>query len=160
LVGVAGPCFVWGVSLSRATSMFVKHLFIPSSESATSSARVFQTSSSGRADRKIKPIALSCRLNCDGFLLAAFFEHDRHCASEGGKCSVVQSLLHAGHCLLIAVANALHHYPFLWVLWLGHMSSRSRNRSWLVMSDWNNFCEKDAPRVRSSRMWPCVGVLS
>ena len=93
--------------------MFGKHLFIASSESATSSARVFQSSSSVTADRKIKPIVLSCRLNCDSFFLAPFFEHDRHFASEGGNCSVVKSLLHVGHCLLIAVVNALHHHPFL-----------------------------------------------
>jgi len=93
--------------------MFIKHLFIASSESATSAARFFQSSSSGRADPKIRPIALSCSLNCAGFFFAPIFEHVRHCASEGGNCSVVQSLLHVGHCLLIAVANALHHQPFL-----------------------------------------------
>jgi len=73
---------------------------------------------------------------------------------------VVQSLLHVGHCLFIAVANALHHQPFLKVLWLGHMSFRSLNRSWLVINDWNRFCEDDAPRLRSSWMRPRVGVLS
>ena len=77
--------------------------------------------------------------------------------AKGGNCSVVQSLLHVGHCLFIAVANALHHQPFLKVLWLGHMSSRSLSRSWLVISDWNRFCDDDAPR---SWMRPRVGVLS
>ena len=72
---------------------------------------------------------------------------------------MVQSLLHVGHCLFIAVANALHHQPFLEVLWLGHMSSCSLNRSWLVISDWNRFCDDDAPRLRSSWMRPRVGVL-
>jgi len=92
--------------------MFIKHLFIASSESATSS-RLSHYSSSGKADRKIRPTALSCDLNCDGFYFAPIFEHVRHCASEGGNRSVVQSLLHVGHCLFIAVANALHHHPFL-----------------------------------------------
>jgi len=73
---------------------------------------------------------------------------------------VVQSLLHVGHCLFIEVANALHHHPFLRVLWFGHMSCRSLNRSWLVINDWNKFCEDDAPRLRSSWMRPRVGVLS
>jgi len=73
---------------------------------------------------------------------------------------VVQSLLHVGHCLFIAVTTALHHHPFLRVLWLGHMFSRSLNRSWLVINDWNRFCEDDAPRLRSSWMRPRVGVLS
>jgi len=40
------------------------------------------------------------------------------------------------------------------------MSSRSRNRSWLVIIDWNRFCDNDAPRLRSSWMRPRVGVLS
>jgi len=159
LVEIASPFFVWGVSLSRATSMFIKHLCMASSDSATSSARLFHYSSSGRADRKIRPIVLSSSLNCDGFFFAPVFEHVRHCASEGRNCSVVKSLLHVGHCLLIAVANALHHHPFLSVLWLSHMSSRSRNKSWLVISDWNSFCDHDAPRLRSSWMRPCVGVL-
>jgi len=73
---------------------------------------------------------------------------------------VIQSLLHVRHCLLIAVANALHHHPILFVLWLGHMSSQSRIKSWLVISDWNSFCGDDAPRLKSSWMRPCVGVLS
>ena len=87
-------------------------------------------------------------------------EHVRHWVRKGGNCSVVQSLLHVGHCLFIAVANALHHYPFLRVLWLGRMSSRSLNRSWLVINDWNRFFEDDAPKLRSSWMRPRVGVLS
>ena len=66
------------------------------------------------------------------------------------NCSVVQSLLHVGHRLFIAVANDLHHHPFLRVLWFGHISSRSLNRSWLVINDWHRFCEDDAPRLRSS----------
>jgi len=73
---------------------------------------------------------------------------------------VVQSLLHVGHCLFIAVANALHHQPFLDLLWLGHISSRSLNRSWLVISDWNRFSDDDAPRLRSSWMRLRVGVLN
>jgi len=73
---------------------------------------------------------------------------------------VVQSLLHVGHCLFIAVANVLHHHPFLKVLWLGHISSRSLNRSWLVINDWNWFCDDAAPRLRSSWMRLRVGVLS
>jgi len=93
--------------------MFDRHLFMASKESATSSARVSHSNSSGRADRKIRPTSLSCSLNCDGFFLAPIFEHVRYCAREGGNCSVVQSLLHVGHCLFIAVANALHHHPFL-----------------------------------------------
>jgi len=109
--------------------MFDRHLFIASNESATSSARISHSKSSGRADRKIRPTSSSCNLNCDGFFFAPVFEHTRHCVSEGGNCSVVQGLLHVGHCQFIAVANALHHHPFLWVLWLGHMSSRSRSRS-------------------------------
>ena len=40
------------------------------------------------------------------------------------------------------------------------MSSRSLNRSWLVISDWNRFCDDDAPRLRSSWMRLRVGVLS
>ena len=79
---------------------------------------------------------------------------------EGGNCSVDQSLLHVGHCLFIAVANALHHHPFLIVLWFGHMSSRSLKRSWLVINAWNRFWEDDTPRLRSSWMRPRVGVLS
>jgi len=106
-------CFVWGVSLSRATSMFDKHLFMASNESATSSALLSHSNSSGRADRKIRPTSLSCSLNCDGFFFAPILEHVRHCANERRNCSVVQSQLHVGHCLFIAVANALHHHPLL-----------------------------------------------
>jgi len=40
------------------------------------------------------------------------------------------------------------------------MSSRSRNRPWLVITDWNRFCEDDAPKLRSSWIRPRVGVLS
>jgi len=40
------------------------------------------------------------------------------------------------------------------------MSSRSLNRSWLVINDWNRVCEDDAPRLRSSWMRPRVGVLN
>jgi len=115
--------------------MFIKHRFMASSDSATSSARLFHFISSGRADSKIRPTALFCSLNCDGFFFAPIFEHVRHCASEGGNFSVVQSLLHVGHCLFIAIANALHHHLFLLVLWLGHRSSRSHNKFWLVISD-------------------------
>jgi len=93
--------------------MFDKHLLMASSESATSSAQVSHSNSSGRADRKIRPSSSSCNLNCDGFFFAPVFEHARYRASEGVNCSVVQSLLHVGHCLFIAVSNALHHYPFL-----------------------------------------------
>jgi len=156
----ASPFFAWGVSLSGAVSMFDRHLFMACKDSATSSARVSHSSSSGRADLKIKPTWLSWSLNCEGFFFVPNLEHARHCVREGGNCSVVQSLLHVGHCLFIAVANALHHQPFLWVLWLVHMSSRSLNRSWLVINDLNRFCEDDAPRLRSSSMRPRVGVLS
>jgi len=93
--------------------MFDKHLLMASNDNATSSARVSHSNSSGRADRKIRPTSLSCSLNFDGFFFAPIFEHVRHCASEGENCSVVQSLLHVGHCLFIAFANALHHHPFL-----------------------------------------------
>jgi len=110
LVWSASPILVWGVSLSRATSMFDKHLFMASNESATSSAQVSHFNSSGRAERKIRRTSLSCRLNCDCFFFAPIFEHVRHCASEGGNCSVVQSLLHVEHCLFITVATALHHH--------------------------------------------------
>ena len=84
------------------------------------------------------------------YTLVPTLEHVRHWVREGGNFSVVQSLLHVGHCLLIAVANALHHHPFLRVLWFGHMSFLSLNRSWLVISAWNRFCEDDASRLRSS----------
>jgi len=130
--------------------MFIRHLLMESRDSATSSARFSHSSPSGRADLKIKPTWLSRRLNCDDFFLFPTLVHVRHWAREGGNSSVFQSLLHVGHCLLIAVANALHHHPFLRVLWFGHMSSRSLNRSWLVINDWNRFCEDDAPRLRSS----------
>ena len=73
---------------------------------------------------------------------------------------MVQSLLHVGHCQLIAVANALHHQPFLRVLWHGHMSSRSLNSTWLIISDWKRFCDETAPNLRSSWIRPRVGVLS
>jgi len=131
-----------------------------SKDSATSSARVSHSSSSGRADLKIKPTWLSWSLNCDGFFFVPNLEHARHCVREGGNCSVVQSLLHVGHCLFIAVVNALHHQLFLCVLCLGHMSSQSLNRSWLVINDWNRFCEDDAPRLGSSWMRPRVGISS
>jgi len=49
--------------------MFDKHLFMASSESATSSAQVSHSNSSGRADRKIRPSSSSCNLNCDGLFL-------------------------------------------------------------------------------------------
>ena len=124
LIWGASPFFVWGVSLSRAASMFDRHLFVASKDSATSSARVSHSSSSGWADLKIRPTWLSCSLNCDGFFFVPSLEHVRHCAREGGNCSVVQSLLHVGHCLFIAVANALHHHPFLWVLWLASIHLR------------------------------------
>jgi len=61
--------------------MFDRHLFMASTESATSSARVSHSNSSGRADRKIRPTSLSCSLNCDDFFLAPIFEHVRHCAT-------------------------------------------------------------------------------
>ena len=89
-------------------------------------------------------------------LFILFLEHVRHWASDEGNCSVVQSLLHVGHCLLIAVANALHHHPFLRVL----MSSRSRSKSWLVIRDWKRFCDEAVPSLRSSWIRPRVGVLS
>ena len=157
---VTDPFVVWGVSLSKTVSMFSRHLFMASRESATSSARFPHSSSSGRADLKIKPIWLSRSLNFDGFFFVPNLEHIRHWEREGGNCSVVQSLLHVGHCLFIAVPNALHHQPFLEVLWFGHMSSRSLNRSWLVINDWNSFCEDEAHRLRSSWIRPRVGVLS
>jgi len=93
--------------------MFDRHLFIASNESPASSARVSHSKSSGSAERKIRPTSSFCNLNCDGFFFAPVFEHARHCASEGGNFSVVQSLLHVGHCLFITVTNALHHHPFL-----------------------------------------------
>jgi len=37
---------------------------------------------------------------------------------------------------------------------------RNRNKSLLVISDCNSFGEDDAPRLRSSWIRPCVGVLS
>ena len=52
---VAGSFLVFGVSLSRAVSMFNKHLLMASKERATSSARFSSSNSSGRADLKIKP---------------------------------------------------------------------------------------------------------
>ena len=139
--------------------MFDRHLLMASRGSATSPARFSHSNSSGRADLKIKPTWLSRSLNCDGFFFVPNLEDARHWVREGGNCSVVQSLLHVEHCLFIAVANALHNQPFIKV-WLDHMSSRSLNRSWLVINDWNRFCEDDAPRLRSSWMRPRVGVLS
>ena len=132
--------------------MFIKHLSMESRDGATSSARFSHSSSSGRADLKIKPTLLSRSLNCDDFFLVPALEHVRHWVREGGNCSVLHSLLHVGHCLLIADAIALHHHPFLRGLWFGHVSSRSLNRSWLVINDWNSFCEDDAPRLRSSQI--------
>jgi len=114
--GSVSPPFIWGVCLCRATNMFVRHRFIASSESATSSVLVSHSKSSGRADRKMRPASFFWSLNCEGFFFALFCEHARHCGREGGNCTVVHSLLHVGHCLLIAVANALLHHPFLWVL--------------------------------------------
>ena len=93
--------------------MFDRHLFMASRDSARSSARCSHSSSSGRADLKIKPTWLFRSLNCDGFFFVPNLEHARHWVREGGNCSVVQSLLHVGHCLFIAVANALRHHPFL-----------------------------------------------
>jgi len=118
-----------GLFLSRATIMFVRHCFIASNESATFSILVSHSRSSERPDRKMRPASFSRILNCEGFFFAPFCEHARHCGKEGGNCTVVHSLLQVGHCLLITVANALHHHPFLWVLLFGHMSSRSRSRS-------------------------------
>jgi len=123
--------------------MFDRHLLMASRDSATSSARLSHSSSSGKADLKIKPTLLSRSLNFDGFILVSNLDHARHWVREGRNCSVVQSLLHVRHCLFIAVANALHHHPFLRVLWLGHMSSCSLNRSWLVIDDWNRVCESE-----------------
>ena len=40
------------------------------------------------------------------------------------------------------------------------MSSRSRNRSWLVISEWKRLFEEDAPRLGSLWMRLRVGVLS
>ena len=130
--------------------MFIKHLLMESKDSAMSSARYSHSSSSGRADLKIKPTWLSRSLNFDVFFFVPNLEHVRHWEREGENCSVVQSLWHVGHCLFIAVANALHHQPFLKVLWFGHMSSRSLTRSWLVIRDWNRISEDDAPNSRSS----------
>jgi len=65
--GSAIPPFIWGVSLSKATSMFARHLCMASIESATSSALVSQSRSSGSADRKIRPDSFSWSLNCEGF---------------------------------------------------------------------------------------------
>ena len=73
-----GPFFVWGVSLSRAVSMFIRHLFMASRERATSSARFSHSSSSGRADLNIKPTWLSWSLNCDGFFFVPNREHVKH----------------------------------------------------------------------------------
>ena len=70
--------------------MFDRHLFMVSKDSATSFARVSHSSSSGRADLKINPTWLSWSLNFDGFFLVPILEHVRHCAREGGNCSVVQ----------------------------------------------------------------------
>jgi len=144
------PAFVWGVSLSRATSMFARHRLIASNESATSSALVSQSKSSGRADRNMRPSSFFWGLNCEGFVFAPFWEHEWHCGRENGNCSVVHSLLHLWHCLLIAVEKVRHHHPFLWVLWFGHMSSRSRIKSWLVINDCKRLHEEDAPSLRSS----------
>jgi len=58
------------VSLSRATNIFDKHLFIASNESATSSARVSYSKSSGTADWKMRPTSSSSSLNRDGFFFA------------------------------------------------------------------------------------------
>jgi len=65
-------------SLSRAVSMFSRHLFIASRERATSSARFSRSNSSRRADLKIKPTWLSWSLNCDGLLFVPFLEHVKH----------------------------------------------------------------------------------
>ena len=130
--------------------MFIKHLLMESRDSATSSARFSHSSSSGRADLKIKPSWLSRSLNRDDFFLLPTLVHVRHWVREGVNCSEVHSLLHVGHCLFIAVVNALLHHPFLRVLWFGHISSRSLNRSWLAINDWNRFYKDDAPRLRSS----------
>ena len=58
------PTRVWGLSLSKATSIFAQHLFIASIDSATSSALVSQSWSSGSTDRKIRPASFSLTLNC------------------------------------------------------------------------------------------------
>jgi len=78
------PSFCWGVSLSRAVSMFIRHRFMESRDSATSSARFSHSSSSGRADIKIKPYWLSRSLNCDDFFLFPTFVQVRHWVREGG----------------------------------------------------------------------------
>jgi len=72
--------------------------------------------SSERADRKMRPASFFWGLNCEDFFFAPFREHAWHCGREGGNCTVVHSLLQVGHCLLIAMENALHHHPFIWVL--------------------------------------------
>ena len=93
--------------------MFIKHLLMESRDRATSSARLSHSSSSGRADLKIKPIWLSMGLNRDDFFLFPNLVHVRHWVREEGNCSMVQNLLHVGHCLFIAVANALTTTHFL-----------------------------------------------
>ena len=87
--------------------MCIRYLLMESKDSATSSARFSHSSSSGRADIKIKPTWLSRSLSRDDFFLFPTLVHFRHWVREGGNSSVVQSLLHVGHCLFIAVANAL-----------------------------------------------------
>ena len=98
------------------------------------------------------------RLICLDFKLRRFLFR-WHCDREGGNSSVVHNLIHVGHCLLIAVEYAQHHHPFLRVLWFGHISFRSRSRSWLVISDRKRLYEEDVPRLRSFWIRLRVGIL-
>ena len=64
--------------------MFIRHLLMESRDSATSSARFSHSSSSERADLKIKPTWLSRSLSCDDFFLFPTLEHVRHWVRKGG----------------------------------------------------------------------------
>ena len=104
--------------------MFIKHFLMESRDSATSSARLSHSSSSGRDDLKIKPTWLSKGLHCDDFFLVPSLEHVSHWVREGGNCSVVQSLLHVGHCLFIAFCGSATCLPVVstglgWLSMLG-----------------------------------------
>ena len=129
------PTFVWEVSLSKATSIFARHLLMASIESATSSTLVSQSRSSGSTDQKIRPASFAWTLHCEGVFPAPVCEREWHCDWEGGNCSEVHNLLHVRHCRFIALEYAQHHHPFPEVLWFGHMSSRSLSKSWLAIRD-------------------------
>ena len=62
--------------------MCIKHLLMESRDSATSSARFSHSSSSGRADLKIKPSWWSRSLTCDDFFLFPTLVHVRHWVRE------------------------------------------------------------------------------